>query len=154
MAEQSAFATASRPAYGIADLLGDLRKGLFTEASAAHPVTDEYRRNIQRAFVDEMDRLINTPLNASVPTRLLNFPGFTPPPPRPADARALARATLTELDTQLKSAAARAADPVTRAHVADLRFRIDRVLNPRGAPVEARPTGGGFPGMFDDVIDW
>ncbi|HVO36479.1 MAG TPA: zinc-dependent metalloprotease [Gemmatimonadales bacterium] len=154
MAEQSAFATAAHPAYGIADLLGDLRKGLFTEASAARPVTDVYRRNIQRAFVDDMDRLVNTPLNASVPTRLPNFPGFTPPPPRPADARALARLTLQELDTQLRTAQVRTTDPVTKAHWADLRFKIDRALNPRGGATEPRPMAGGFPGMYDGMIDW
>ena len=154
MAEQSAFATAAHPAYGIADLLGDLRKGLFTEAAVARPATDEYRRNIQRAFVDEMDRLISTPLNANVPARLPNFPGFVPPAPRPADARALARMTLQELDAQLRAAAVRTTDAVTKAHWADLRYRIDRILNPRGGAAEARPATGGFPGMFDDVIDW
>jgi hypothetical protein len=153
IAEQSAFATAASPAYGIADLLGDLRRGLFTEASAARPGTDEYRRNIQRAFVEEMDRLINTPLDANVPRRLPAFPGFVPPPPRPADARALARATLQELDAQLRTAFVRTTDPVTKAHWADLRFRIDRILNPRGG-TETRPAAAGFPGMIDDGVDW
>ncbi len=157
IAEQTAFATPQRPAYGIADLLGDLRRGLFTEASAARPVTDGYRRNIQRAFVEEMGRLINTPLNASVPTRLPNFPGFTPPPPRPADARALARTTLTELDAQLRTAAARTTDPATRAHWADLRFQIDRILNPRGGTAEPAAGGGAgrFPGSnVNDEVPW
>ena len=157
MAEQSAFATAAHPAYGIADLLGDLRKGLFTEATARRPVTDEYRRNIQRAFVEDMGRLINTPLNASVPARLPNFPGFTPPPPRPADARALARTTLTGLDAQLRTAAARTVDPATKAHWADLRFQIDRILNPRGGTAEpaAAAGGGRFPGNnVNDEVPW
>jgi hypothetical protein len=150
LAEQGA--TASNP-YTIADLLGDVRRGVFSEEAARRVTVDAYRRNLQRAFVDEMDRLINTPLNANVPTRLPAFPGFVPPPPRPADARALARATLQELERQLRTAAPRAADPVTRAHLADLRYRIDRVLNPRGGPVEARPAVG-FPGMFDGIMDW
>jgi hypothetical protein len=155
MAEQSAFATGAHPAYGIADLLGDLRRGLFTEAAAARPMTDEYRRNIQRAFVEDMDRLINTPLDANVPRRLPSFPGFVPPPPRPADARALARAELQTLDAQLRTAFVRTTDPVTKAHWADLRFRIDRILNPRGAESESRPaTGGGRPGDLDGTIDW
>jgi hypothetical protein len=156
MAEQSAFATAASPAYGIADLLGDLRRGLFTEAAAARPQTDEYRRNIQRAFVEDMDRLINTPLDAQVPRRRPSFPGYTPPPPRPADARALARAELHTLDAQLRAALLRTRDPVTRAHFEDLRFRIDRILNPRGPEAESRPaTGGGRPGdELDPMVDW
>jgi hypothetical protein len=155
IAEQGAFATAANPAYGIADLLGDLRRGLFTEASAAASGTDGYRRNIQRAFVEELDRLINTPLDANVPRRLPNFPGFTPPPPRPADARALARAEARALDTQLRAALARTTEPVTKAHFEDLRVRIDRILNPRGgAPAAAGGAGGGFPGVTDGTVDW
>jgi hypothetical protein len=155
MAEASAFATAAHPVYGIADLLGDLRRGLFSEAVAAHPVTDAYRRNIQRAFIEAMNRLINTPLDAQVPRRRPSFPGYTPPPPRPADARALARAELQTLDGQLRAAQVRTRDAVTKAHWADLRFRIDRILNPRGGEAEAGPaTGGGRPGDLDGMINW
>jgi len=75
-----------------------------------------------------MDRLINTPLGA--PTPLAAFAGFVPPPPRPADARALARADLTTLDGQLRTAMLRTTDQVTRAHFQDLRARIDRSLDP------------------------
>jgi hypothetical protein len=130
LVEQSAFATLPKPAYTIGDLFGDLRRGLFGEAAAARPTTDEYRRNVQRAFVDGMDRLINTPLAPPTPTPIL-FPGFVPPPPRPADARALARAELRDLDAQLRTALIRTTDRVSRAHFEDLRARIDRTLNPR-----------------------
>ncbi len=127
LAEQSAFATAASPAYTIGELFGDVRRGLFSEAAAGR-ATDEYRRNIQRAFVDQMERIITTPLAPQLPA------GFNPqfaPAPRPADARAFARAELVDLDTQLRTAALRTTDRATRAHYADLRARIDRVLNPR-----------------------
>ena len=128
LADQSALATADSPAYTIADLFTELQRGLFSEASAARPRTDEFRRNIQRQFVDQMERLIATPLAPQLP------PGFNPanaPRPRPADARALARSTLTSLDSQLRTAGLRTTDRVTAAHFADLRARIDRILNPR-----------------------
>ena len=124
MAENASFG----PTYTIADLFGDLRRGLFTEAAAPRPTADIYRRNLQRAFVDGMDRLINTPLTAPRPP--VNFPGFTPPPPRPADAQALARAELRDLDRSLALALPRTTDRTTRAHFEDLRARIDRILNP------------------------
>ena len=125
LAEAQALATA--PAYSIADLLGDLRRGLFSEASGTRPATDVYRRNVQRAFVDQMDRLINTPLAVAL------RPGQSAanaPAPRPADARALARAELNALDAQLRTALARTSDRETRAHFEDLRAVIDRVLHP------------------------
>jgi hypothetical protein len=116
-------------AYGLADLLGDLRRGLFSEVSSPRPMVDAYRRNIQRAFVEQMDRLINTPLVPQLP------PGAPPQfaaniVPRPADARALARAELRDLDGQLRAAGVRTGDRDTKAHFEDLRARIDRVLNP------------------------
>jgi hypothetical protein len=129
LVEQQAFATAPSPAYTIADLFGDLHRGIFSEAVAVRPTVDAYRRNVQRTYVDQMDRLINTPLAAATPPGG-GFPGFTPPPPRPADARALARADLVDLDGQLRTAILRTTDRVTRAHFQDLRARIDRIFNP------------------------
>jgi len=127
MVEQAAFATPDAPAYTLADYLGDLRRGLFSELTAGRN-PDEYRRNIQRAFVEQMDRLINTPLAGPMPP--FNFPGFTPPPPRPADAVALARQELRDLDTSLRTAMLRTTDRTTRAHYQQLRDRIQRILNP------------------------
>jgi len=129
MVEQAAFATPQEPAYTVADYFGDLRRGLFSEL-AANRRPDEYRRNIQRAFVEGMDRIINTPLTDQVPRNLPNFPGYTPPPPRPADAVALARAELRDLDTSLRSAILRTTDRTTRAHYQQLRDRIERILHP------------------------
>jgi hypothetical protein len=130
LVEQEAFATPAGPSYTIADLLGDLHHGLFTELTAARPGVDPYRRNVQRLWVDQMDRLVNTPLQPQLPPGFGGFPGFVPPPPRPADARALARADLVALDGQLRATLLRTTDVVTKAHFQDLRARIDRILNP------------------------
>jgi hypothetical protein len=46
------------------------------------------------------------------------------------DARALARLELQGLQTTLRATSARQMDRTTRAHVADLQARINRVLNP------------------------
>ncbi len=101
LAEEQAFATKAAPAYSIAELLSDLSQGLFAEAREAKPVTDVYRRNLQRAFVEQMNRLINTPLEPPVRP---GVPARFAPKPRPADARALARAQLVVLDAQLRGA--------------------------------------------------
>src|SRR2546426_782345 len=96
------------------------------ERAPTRPVVDAYRANLQRAFVDQMDRLINTPLVTTPPPGFGQFPGFVPPPPRPGDARALARLELQELQATLRTALARATDRTTRAHFGDLQARIDR----------------------------
>ena len=128
LAEQSATQPGS---YTIPDLFGDVRRGTFAEFGAGPVRVDEYRRNVQRAFVDQMERLISTPLITPLPPGFTPFPGFNFPPPRPADARAQARLELVDLQTTLRGAQARASDRATRAHVVDLLARIDQILNPR-----------------------
>ncbi len=116
-------------AYALADLFRDVRRGLFAEYAAAAPVVDPYRRNLQRAFVEQLDRLLNTPL-APPPSPFAGFQGFMPPSPRPGDAVALARLELQELAATLRAAQAKVTDRDTRAQVVHLLARIDRVLNP------------------------
>jgi hypothetical protein len=130
LAEQGATLPAGS-AYTIADLFGDVRRGAFAEFVGGTPRVDAYRRNLQRTFVDQMERLISTPLVTPLPPGFTPFPGFTPPPPRPADARAQARLELVDLQTTLRAAQARTGDRATRAHAVDLLARIDQILNPR-----------------------
>ncbi len=118
-------------AYAIADLFGDVRRGIFSEFGTGAVRVDEYRRNLQRGFVDQMERLISTPLVTPLPPGFTPFPGFTPPAPRPADARAQARLELVDLQSTLRAALPRAGDRTTRAHIVDLQARIDQILNPR-----------------------
>src|SRR6266550_2570134 len=117
--------------YTVPDLFADVRSGVFAEFRGGAVRVDEYRRNLQRAFVDQMERLINTPLVMPPPPGFTPFPGFTPPPPRPADARAQARLELVDLQTTLRAALPRAGDRATRAHIVDLQARINQILNPR-----------------------
>jgi hypothetical protein len=128
VAEQEA---TEQNAYTMGDLFGDLRRGIFSEFGTGAVRVDEYRRNLQRAFVDQMDRLISTPLVTPPPPGFTPFAGFTPPAPRPSDARAQARLELVDLQASLRGAQGRAADRATRAHIVDLLARIDQILNPR-----------------------
>ncbi len=116
-------------AYRLTDLFRDVRRGVFAEYAGARPVVDPYRRNLQTEFVEQMDRLLNTP---RTPPRspFTGFPGFTPPPPRPGDAQAVARLELTELAATLRGVQGRITDRASRAHVGQLLARIDKVLNP------------------------
>jgi hypothetical protein len=128
LAEQGS-TLSSGSAYTLADLFADVRRGVFAEVTSGQAV-DAYRRNLQQAFVDQMDRLINTPLLTPPPPQFAGFPGVTPSM-RPADARSLARFELQGLQGSLRSALAKNLDRMTRAHYADLQARTDRILNPR-----------------------
>jgi hypothetical protein len=129
LAEQQATLPAGET-YALADLFSDVRRGLFSEFGPGAPVVDPYRRNLQHAFLDAMNRLLNTPLVP--PGGGGGFGGGAPLPPRPRDAQSLARLELTELGGELRGALGRVTDRATRAHVGLLLARIDEVLNPRG----------------------
>jgi len=132
-------------AYRLADLLDGLRAGVFTELAAPAPKIEPARRNLQRTYLDLLDERLNRPDAHAGEI--------------PDDARALMAAQLKGLQAQL--ATRNAADPVTRAHLAELRVRIGRILEPRlplpAAPAAqpARRTGldcwpASDPGLQDD----
>ena len=117
-------------AYTFAELLGDLRGGIFGELNAGSVNIDIYRRTLQRSYVEAIKaKLTGTPS----PRISFGQTGqFTVLPPRPtSDARALLRAELRTLDAQVKAATGKAANAVTRAHLQDLHTEIDDILNPK-----------------------
>lgn len=126
LVEQQALATPAAPAYSLGALLHDVRVGLFSELAGVGTI-DVYRRNLQRAFV----ALLGEKLQPPPAPRRPPFPGFVPPPPRPEEAKALARGELRDLDTAIARALPRVTERETRLHLQELRFRIDRILNPR-----------------------
>jgi hypothetical protein len=130
--EYEALAVDRRDKYTVAELLGDLRQGVWTELTAASPSVSVYRRNLQRAYLETVDRQINGGLS-SVPASL--SPGMAALVAAGAgvasDARPVLRGELMELNRQVGAALARTTDAMTRLHLRDVQFQIDRILNPR-----------------------
>lgn len=118
-------ALAARPAdvYTLADLMTDLRAGVWGELSAGTVRVNPYRRNLQRAYVEAVDRRLR-PTEAEL-TRAIN----PAPAPWASDVRAVMRAELQDLDSAVQQAQGRAGDAMTRIHLRDLRMEIARVLN-------------------------
>ena len=127
--EYEALAPKPGDAYGITELLADLRKGIWGELSNGRVRIDVYRRNLHRAYLDAVDSELNPP----------------PPPPPPAgipiqfllqvsrwesDARAALRAELEELDRRITRAINRAGNAMTRIHLRDMKREIGRILDP------------------------
>jgi hypothetical protein len=111
-------------AYAPTDFLADVRRGVWAEIGGGAPVTiDAFRRNLQRAYLETLAERVNGRQAAA------------------DDARALFRQELRLLDEALRAAAPRAADGLTRAHLADARAQIQRALDPAvqaGAPAVSR----------------
>jgi hypothetical protein len=118
-------ALAARPAdvYTMADLMADLRAGVWGELSAPNVRVDAYRRNLQRAFLAAADTRLN-PSEAAL-TRAVN------PAPQPwaSDVRGVMRAELQDIDRLAQQALARTTDAMTRIHLRDVRTEIARILD-------------------------
>ena len=92
----------------IPELMGSLTTAIWSELGGTIAAD---RRDLQRAYLDAMTRLIVKPASGT-----------------PADARAVARWELTQLRNRIDSAQAGASDGYTRAHLFEALARIDKAL--------------------------
>jgi hypothetical protein len=119
-------------AYSVRELFADVENALFSDVKQAKPQTDNFRRNLQRVFVEELAQKLVSPPPPTVPPGFEAFRAlFATPDVSKTDARGLARAQLEGLKTLCASASGKAADAVTKAHLKDLSVTIDMILNPK-----------------------
>ena len=123
---------AADKAYRVADLLGDLRAGIFTELQGPATKVEPLRRNLQRAYLAQLDER----LNANPAALLMAGPGGAAFPfGNPMDdPRALVRGELKSLATLFIAKAAATSDRGQKAHLEDLRDLALKALDPKVAP--------------------
>ncbi|MDX1984347.1 MAG: zinc-dependent metalloprotease [Bryobacteraceae bacterium] len=145
-------------AYSPAELLADLRAAVFSELNAAAPKVDAFRRNLQRAYLDEMNARLNRP--ASPPMVMGPMGARLVALNSTDDTRALLRSELKAIARMAKAKAAAGADAVTRAHLNDLEDQAGKILDPKLAPPASgsgRPTfdGGEWQSCWRDYrLTW
>ena len=98
--------------YAAVDMIGDLRKGVFSEATTTKNV-DVYRRNLQKSFISNLNSLMN---DSSV---------------KNTDISSIVRGELTTLKYQLNSASKRAVNKITKYHYKDAVVMINNILDPK-----------------------
>src|SRR5262245_17449096 len=122
-------------AYRPTDFFADVRKGIWSELSAAQVKIDAYRRNLQRSYLDLFDQK----LNGRAPVT--------------NDTRAFMRGELATLKGTLAAALAKTRDRATQLHLQDAQDQIAKILDPKverpnpapGGPPQAAGNG------YDDV---
>jgi uncharacterized protein DUF4953 len=102
-------------AYGSADFVADVRKGIWSEVYSGSQIRF-WRRNLQRFYLEVMA------------ARLYGAGG--------GEYRAIVRYDLVGLEADLARAIARPAlDRITRTHLQDMRRRLGDILDPKTPPV-------------------
>ena len=96
-------------AYGVIDMFEDLTKGIFAEYDQRQNV-DLYRRNLQRTYLEGLQRVLQSETNAYEHT----------------DMKAAARAYLMKIDKKLKASSGR--NEITSMHTMDMIQRIKGIL--------------------------
>lgn len=117
-------------AYHLDDYINDLKKGIWSELPARASI-DNYRRNLQKAFIERLSVLAsNTPAapGGGGGITITFGPSIDV---KKTDIMSVARGTLRALKAEIAAAIPAYADRMSRYHLQDLNERIDRVLNPR-----------------------
>jgi hypothetical protein len=104
--------------YEAEKMLDDVEKGLWSELAAGKAV-DIYRRNLQKAYVEALINMANPPAGAAGNSRM-------------SDASSMGRAHLEGLKRKVTAAMATTTDKLTKYHLKDLQFRINKALDPKG----------------------
>lgn len=117
-------------AYTLDEYITDLKKGIWSELPARAPI-DNYRRNLQKAFVERLSSLAaitSAPAGGGGGIVITFGPSVDV---KKTDIMSVARGTLRALKAEIAAAIPAYGDKMSRYHLQDLNERIDRVLNPR-----------------------
>lgn len=112
--------------YSITQLFNDLKTGIWSELYS-HKTIDVYRRNLQKAYVENMTRLIVSPSASSTPP---GFQGMRMANPMDSDVSSASRAHLATLARDIRMAIP-SATGMSKYHLQDLLVRVTNALNPK-----------------------
>ena len=117
----------SSKAYTLINMMRDVRKGVWSEIYAGRSI-DTYRRNLQRAYLDRLDYLLNEAKNQrGANSGYYKKTGINI---NQSDVKSVARGELKRLQRDVKAASNRG-NTLTRYHLQDVVGRIDLILEPK-----------------------
>ena len=116
--------------YGASAMMEDLRDGLWSEIERAQPI-NPFRRNLQRAYLEQMDQLLNEEAETpDVPEEYSEYLRTTPVDLSRSDVRSLVRGELEALRQNIRQMQPAVEDRATRLHLQDVLVHIDEILTP------------------------
>lgn len=99
-------------AYGLQEMLSDLRRSVWTELDTGSPI-DPFRRNLQRGYLDRVQTLLEDEAA------------------RASDIAPLMRGELKTVSRAAEDSRLASPDELTQLHLEDVITRIDEILDPR-----------------------
>lgn len=118
-----------RQAYTVLEMFEDLRGSIFEPASRGRAV-DTYQRNLQRAYVEQLEELM-TGEQSRMGGFAAQFFGYTPINVSQSDIRPLARGELKTIQSLARRGLNSTRDKLTRYHYDELIARIENMLDPK-----------------------
>ena len=116
-------------AYRLDEFMDDLRKGVWSELAARKPI-DNYRRNLQKSFVERLGSIVApASSNSGSGGIVISFGPMVDP--KKTDIYSVAKANLRQLKADITGALAGYTDRMSKMHLQDLQERIERILNPK-----------------------
>lgn len=116
--------------YAVDDMLNDVKKGVWSELTTKK-ATDNYRRNLQKAYVEALINVLNPPPGPSISGLPASLVALLSPNVKNTDIPSIVRAHLTALRGEIVAAIPTTTDKLTRYHLQDVSERIKRALDPK-----------------------
>lgn len=117
--------------YSLHDMMEDTRKGIFTELTS-HQATDVYRRNLQKAYVAQLEAIIHPDPNAGAAAAAqMGRMGLPSVDVENTDVVSEAKAQLKKLAASIQANKASFTDANSSNHFDDLQDRIKHILDPK-----------------------
>lgn len=117
-------------AYTVSGMLSDLKSGIWSELKTHRPI-DIYRRDLQKAYVESLIRLVKPPKAAPTTQQTFRPQGARSQPTiDDNDAISIVKGHIKALMTEIRTAIASTSDTPSRLHLQDVLERLKNGLDP------------------------
>ena len=116
--------------YRIDEYMEDLKRGIWIELANHKPI-DNYRRNLQKSFVERLGAMVSPPSTPSATGGGIVIIFGPTIDPKKSDIVSVSKGVLRTLKLEINAALPGYSDKMTRYHLQDLSERLDKILNPR-----------------------
>jgi len=116
--------------YQVDDMLTDVKKGVWSELTTKKPI-DSYRRNLQKAYVEDLIGILNPAPAAAIQGLPASLAALLTTNVRNTDIPSIVRAHLVQLRTDINAAIPLTTDKLSKYHLQDVSERIKRALDPK-----------------------